>query len=96
MYDSRDDRPVINKSHRAGHAHRLDCTEPGKGDWINYGTPKARRLATKRAEREAIAEGFAEYEAELQARPVLTWREHRAVDAVLAHIESIDLRPAYA
>lgn len=41
--------------------YRRSAGEKGWGDQIEYCTPKSRRMATKRAERQAIREGLREY-----------------------------------
>ena len=65
MFDSRTDRPVINGTHRAGHALR-SYREHGKGDFVQYGTPRQRLMVLPKAERDAIAEGLADYEAQVR------------------------------
>lgn len=54
MYDSRSDHP------RGGTHWPRAWREYGKGDYIDWGTPRQRRLATPEAERVAIAEGLDE------------------------------------
>ena len=54
MYDSRSDHP-----HKGVHWMR-DWREMGEGDRIEWGTPKARVLATATYKRQAIAEGLAD------------------------------------
>ena len=59
MFDSRTDKPVRRNTHTYSTHNR--CHEPGKGDTIEWGTPKSRQLATRKATCEAIAEGIAAY-----------------------------------
>ena len=61
MYDSRSDRPVYPGTHRAGHAVRHDCAEMGVGDYVDWGTPRSRRLALPAVTRREIADGLAEF-----------------------------------
>jgi len=85
MYDSRTDHPRVSGTHRVGHKYR-SWRELGKGDLIDYGTPRARRLATPEAKRAAIAEGLDEvvvaqytYEAAVrEACDDLRWVEDEA------------------
>ena len=64
MYDSRSDHP-----HRGVHWPR-SWREMGEGDRIEWGTPRSRVLATPAHERLTIAEGLAEYEADLEAHAI--------------------------
>lgn len=68
MYDSRTDTDVLRSKRGPGWSDdRFNpylwraWSEVGKGDRIEYGTPRTRVLATKRAERAAIREGLADY-----------------------------------
>lgn len=74
MYDSRTDADVLRSKRGPGwngdlthNPYLARCwREMGEGDRIEWGTPRSRVMATKRAERVAIAEGLAEY---LAAQP---------------------------
>lgn len=65
---SRTDHPRLPhrkgaNAHRVGHANR-SYREHGKGDYLDWGTPRARHLALPSETRRAIAEGLADLLAE--------------------------------
>jgi len=66
MFDSRTIKPVSAGTHRYGGATKRWFREMGKGETIAYGTPPARQLATRKAGREAIADGLADIEQEAE------------------------------
>jgi len=67
-YDSRTDTDVLRSRRGPGwsddrfNPYLARCwRDMGEGDRIEWSTPRTRVLATRRAERAAIAEGFADY-----------------------------------
>lgn len=64
--------------------------EKGKGDDIQYSTPKSRRLCTKTATRKAIKEGWDDYYAEQEQQrldEIVSWHEEQQYKRHLERME---------